>query len=309
MIALDPPERTLHLWSAFVEDEIVDEARGLAFTIGAKFEHNDFTDWEVQPSARIAWTPAREQTVWAALSRAVRRPNRVNEDLISTVAVTPPGALRPGSPPTLVQNIGSPDLESETMTAFELGWRAVRESHSLDMAAFYNDYNSLITFGNRTLDATTPEALRLVSMPENAASGHSYGLEISGKWRPTDEWLVQADYTWLRLNLAPQENRAVERLEGSSPEHTLTLRASLSVRDVWRIDAALRYVDRLPALDVPDYVGADLSIAREVTDAIDVALMGRNLWSPSHVEFISASVPEATEVERSAIFKISWRTE
>ena len=44
----------------------------LTLTLGLKLEYNDNTGFEYQPSLRISWTPDERQTVWAAVSRAVR---------------------------------------------------------------------------------------------------------------------------------------------------------------------------------------------------------------------------------------------
>ena len=46
----------------------------LRFTLGSKFEHNDFTGFEYQPTARLLFTPTNKQSVWAAVSRAVHTP-------------------------------------------------------------------------------------------------------------------------------------------------------------------------------------------------------------------------------------------
>lgn len=37
-------------------------------------EQNDLTAFEIQPTGRLLWTPTQDQTVWAAVSRAVRTP-------------------------------------------------------------------------------------------------------------------------------------------------------------------------------------------------------------------------------------------
>ena len=67
----------LNLFSAFVQDEFKIIPDQLTFTLGTKIEHNDFTGFEVQPSARLVFNPTANQTVWAAVSRAVRTPSEV----------------------------------------------------------------------------------------------------------------------------------------------------------------------------------------------------------------------------------------
>ena len=60
------------LYSAFIQDEFQILPKRLTFTLGTKVEHNDYTGFEVQPSARLMFKPTENQTVWAAVSRAVQ---------------------------------------------------------------------------------------------------------------------------------------------------------------------------------------------------------------------------------------------
>ncbi|WP_054761315.1 hypothetical protein [Methylomonas koyamae] len=39
---------------------------------GGKLEHNDFTGFELQPTARLLWNLDPQHSLWAAVSRAVR---------------------------------------------------------------------------------------------------------------------------------------------------------------------------------------------------------------------------------------------
>lgn len=311
VVSVLPMKRTLHLWSAFIEDEISPDDSNTSLTLGAKVEHNDFTGWEVQPSVRASWSPDPSRTLWSAVSYAARRPSRINTDLVATNTVLAPGVLRAGAATTLVQNIGSRDLESETVIAYELGFRASLGEYAFDAAAFYNDYDKLLGFDPGTLDTQTlaPQFWRLVFAPQNLGSGHTYGAELAANWRVTPAWSVQFAWSWLQLNLAPSSNRQIARLEGSSPRHTAVVRSSLVLDEIWRLDATARYVDDLPGLDVPDYFTADLSLIRALTPRLELALVGRNLWGPQHLEFRAASIPESTEVERSAFLRLTWRSE
>src|SRR5262249_19692507 len=83
-IVREPPRRTDQLFSAFIQDEVELVAERLRLLVGSKFEHNDYSDFEFQPSARLLWTPTARQTVWAAVSRAVRTPSRIEHDLTLT---------------------------------------------------------------------------------------------------------------------------------------------------------------------------------------------------------------------------------
>ena len=68
------------MYSGFVQDQI-DLNKKTKFTIGTKVEHNDFTNWEVQPSARVSVQPDDKQAMWFAVSRAVSTQNRATQDI------------------------------------------------------------------------------------------------------------------------------------------------------------------------------------------------------------------------------------
>jgi iron complex outermembrane receptor protein len=58
---LGPGIEDNHLFSFFVQDSIALVPDQLNLIIGSKFEHNDYTGFEVQPNARLIWTPTRQQ--------------------------------------------------------------------------------------------------------------------------------------------------------------------------------------------------------------------------------------------------------
>ena len=77
------------LFSGFVQDQFA-ISDALRLTLGTKLEHNDFSGFEVQPSVRLAWDVAPRQNAWAAVSRAVRVPTRLERDI--AIEATPPGS-------------------------------------------------------------------------------------------------------------------------------------------------------------------------------------------------------------------------
>src|SRR5207302_1266815 len=55
-VSLQPDHLSLNQFSAFVQDEVGFFDKRLRITLGSKFEHNDFTGFEVEPNARFLWT-------------------------------------------------------------------------------------------------------------------------------------------------------------------------------------------------------------------------------------------------------------
>jgi iron complex outermembrane receptor protein len=110
----------------------------LYWTVGSKLEYNDFTGLELQPSTRLAWHPTASQTVWGAVSRAVRTPSSIEND-ISVL-----GAVTPG--PTELRIVGNTEQKSEELIAYELGHRiTVTKDLSFDTALYFNDFDKLQT--------------------------------------------------------------------------------------------------------------------------------------------------------------------
>jgi iron complex outermembrane receptor protein len=114
----------LNQFSAFIQDEASFFDRRLRVTLGSKFEHNDFTGFEVQPNIRFLANLSKDQSVWAAVSRAVRTPALTEEGLRLNEAVVPPGAPPFVSPLPVVEAIfGSTQFKSEDLLAYEVGYR------------------------------------------------------------------------------------------------------------------------------------------------------------------------------------------
>src|SRR5262249_18896742 len=147
----------------------------LKLTLGSKFEHNDFTGFEIQPSGRLAYIPDSRQVIWASISRAVRTPTRLETDV--QLRITPNG-------PIILS--GNPDFHSEDLVAYELGYR-VRPSRnvSFDLTPFYNVYHEL-----RTLEPIGAGPVPLAF--GNKREGNTYGFEAVARYEPFDWWELSA---------------------------------------------------------------------------------------------------------------------
>jgi iron complex outermembrane recepter protein len=299
-IAFNPASETLNLFSGFVQDEIALVKDKLDLTLGSKLEHNDYTGFEVEPGARLAWTPTERQTVWASVSRAVRTPSRSDESVMQTRAlfVTPPGIYVP------VTISGSTGFQSETLLAYEAGYRTTPfEKLSFDAAVFYDDYSRL-----RNIEATGPTSF----VQANNLYGDTYGTEISATWRVTDRWRLQPAYTFLKMNLHTRpgstDTTSAPLTEGESPENQFSIRSSLDLPNNVTFDTALRYVDRLSSLAVPSYFELDARLAWRINRHWEVSVVGQNLLHPQHAEFVPTEIQiRQAEIPRSVYGEITWQ--
>ena len=286
ILAFLPPERNLQLFSGFVQDEIALVENRLLFTIGTKLEHNDFSGFEVQPSGRIAWTPEDRHTLWAAISRAVRSPSRIDSDFYTFV-------------PGFTNFVGGTNFDSEKLIAYELGYR-VRplERLSVSLALFFNDYDDI---------RSVQQVGTNTAVIANGLRGESYGAELSGSYQLTDWWRVRAGYTYLhkRIFLKPGASDLNNgTAEGNDPQHQVSLRSSVDLPGHVELDAGLRYVDRLPAPPVPGYVELDARLAWRPIKNVELAIVGQNLLDNRHPEFGAPATRQ--EIQRSVYGKVTW---
>ena len=299
-VSLIPDHRTLKLYSAFVQDDIVIIPDELRVTIGSKFEHNDFTGFEVQPSARISWTPERSQTFWASVSRAVRTPSIAENDVRLNPA--PPVPLPPGT----LTIFGNREFLSEDLIAYEVGYRCQPfKQFTFDVSGFYNNYSNL-----RSLEPLTPGPIG-PSLADNKMFGETYGAEVSAKFQVLKEWRLEANYTYLNIQIhretGSRDATTESMIEGSSPENQASVRSLLDLPWNTQLDLTLRYVDTLPGPQVPSYVTLDVRFAWFPRKDLEIAVVGRNLLDDRHPEFAPTFVgTQRTEVQRSFYGTVVW---
>jgi len=290
-LAFLPAQKSFQIFSAFLQDEITIVEDRLRVTLGSKFEHNDYTDFEFQPTARLIWTPTERQTLWAAVSRAVRTPSRIDEHLFV-----------PGTPPFSVFAGGS-NFVSEELLAYEAGYRVQPYAKlSLSVSGFYHDYDDL-----RSIEPVLPNT-DFPAVFANGLEGETYGVELAATYQMTPWWRLRGGYTFLEkdIDLKPGSRDLNQgRGEGNDAEQHFLLRSSVDLPRHVEFDAAIRYVDTLTAPNVPSYIGIDLRLGWRPIRDLELAIVGQNLLDNQHPEFGAAATRQ--EIERSVYGKITWR--
>ncbi len=316
----DPKSRSFVMASLFANDEITLVPEQLRATLGARLEHNNFTGFEPQPHLRLAWTPNRSQTLWTALSRAVRTPSRAELDFKIDLAVVP---ANPPAPPVLLRYTGAlgNELQAEIVTAFELGFRQQLDPNlSIDIAAFRNRYTRLSgnSLGSQEFSNDPVPHVTQNFSATNGLSGHTSGLEVAFDWRPVREWRVQAAYSHLEVNVDAASNDPVavgvaRRYETSAPRHQLMLRASFTPKQGHDLDARARYVSAIGeatsgTTPIDAYTALDLRYAWRVLPGLVLSISGENLLQRQHAEFAPDALPsQQLEVPRSVHVKAQWQ--
>jgi len=315
-VSLQPNQVTLNQFSTFLQDEISLVDSRLRLTLGSKFEHNEFTGFEIEPNARLLWNLTPNQSIWTAVSRAVRTPALTEEGLRLNSAVIPPGTPSNPTPfPAVVAVFGSHQFNSEDLLAYELGYRVQATSNvSLDVATFYNNYSSLRTAepGTPFVEGSpAPTDIVIPFVAGNKMSGGTYGVELIADWKVIPKWRLVGSYSYLQMDIhknKDSQDPTPDNPNGSSPRHQWYLRSSIDLPKHFEQDTTLRFVDQLPSLNVPSYYSLDAHLGWRPVTKLEVSIGGQNLLNNWHFEFMPDFVNTSpTVVKRSVFGSITWK--
>ena len=310
-ISATPQRRSTQLFSSFAQDEIAIQPDRLYLSLGARFEHNDYTGFGLQPSARLVWTPDTKNSFWGAVSGAHRTPARSDTAFRVNFEALP----GPGNLPILVSLFGNPNQRDERLTAFETGYRTVLTSRfSLDSTVFLNRYRDLTSVepGTTRLEANpAPLHLLIPSTFGNGLYGETHGIEVFANLKMASFWTLNPGYSFFTAHLhefaGSQDSGSVIGTDGGTPDHQAQLRSSVSLPWNLQWNASAYFVNRLPAQSIPSYTRLDTGLIWRVGERVSVNLVGQNLLKDLHPEY---SGPDSTVqpglMRRSGYAKIEW---
>jgi iron complex outermembrane receptor protein len=297
-----PADRAFHLFSAFVQDEIVLKPNLVFLTLGTKLEQNNFTGFDIQPSARLAWTPNARHMLWASVSSADRIPSRRDLNLNAVLAAIPG--------PEEVVLFGNPNMLNEHVVAYEAGYRSqLSRQLSADVSVFFNQYSRLESIDLIPLptvsDSDPPVVVHQVQIG-NQGSGNSAGVEVSANWKVTERWTLSPGYSFLHMNLHTDPD-SVADAQGSNPGHQAQIRSRIDLFRGLTLDTNAYYVGRLPDQLLDAYTRLDVQLAWSHGEGLKLALVGQNLLNDHHEEFNGAlQVVNSTLVKRSVYAQATW---
>jgi iron complex outermembrane recepter protein len=254
----------------FAQDTITLVEDRLFATFGSKFDNNNITNFEYQPSAKLAYTPDEKTSVWGAITRAVRTPSLVER----------------------AQSL----LESEDLLAYEIGYRRqTTDKFFWELAVFYNVYNNLIMQGTRPGEGE-----------QNIGDATTYGFEYDATYQVRETWRLTGSYSFLIETLDAPPGYSSLTPAGANPRNQFYLQSGWDLgRDI-TLDIMFRYVDSL-LMGVEHYFVGDVRLAWRPTSRLEVSVVGQSLFSGRHYEFTDVANARATEVEPGVYGMVSWR--
>lgn len=258
-------------WALFAEDEwwLRDD---LALTLGGRYEHHDAFGGHFSPRGYLVWNTTDHWTLKGGVSRGYKTPtlNQLHDGITGF-----------GNQGQSV-SIGSPDLEPEKSTNYELG--AIYDSLdglTVSGTAFYNRFTDRIAEGAEIPnclhpDGNVPGCISVGNFSQqtgfsqliNIDEARTRGIEVEARYRFAPAWEVRGGYTYTDTEITSGEQEGL--LLTNTPKHKLT--ASLGWDVTNRLNATLegeyyssreRFVDGLPT------TGQNLAMYEQVGNKLD----------------------------------------
>ena len=311
LVSVDPAHAQIQMFSSFLQDEVVLVPDRVFLTVGTKLERSYYNGWDVQPSARVAWTPTARQTLWAAIADVVRTPSEIDNSIVNNI-----GGFTGADGPVAVRILGNPDLGNERTITYEAGYRmSLGDRLSFDFSAYYNDHSNQQTTEPGTPfpeSAPAPPHLVLPLTYANLLHGESHGFEIATNWKVASRWTVSPGYAFeqIHVHLDPtsRDTSSVSEAEGSSPINSAQLRSHLALPRNFSWDTSVYFVGRLTDPVIASYTRLDSGLTWQWNKKSSLSVVGQNLARNLHEEYIDSTGSAATtQIKRSIYGKFTWQ--
>lgn len=275
-IAPDKMQQTTS--AVFVEDEWFLHEKAI-LTLGGRYDHHDTFGGHFSPRAYLVSPLTDQLTIKGGVGQGFKAP-RVDQIQQGLTGITAQGEQA---------TIGSPHLEPEISTSYELGvhWEDL-SGFRASATVFYNEIEDKIASGPGVANcdyAANPDQPGCVSVggfTDQAEFGQSInvdeattqGLELS-TYLPLDAllpqargWVVSANYTYTDSTLKNRSEGQKDTQLSDTPEHSLNARISWAVNDqltTW-LSAEYRGESRRFDQHPDDLTGNDRLIYEQVGD-------------------------------------------
>jgi iron complex outermembrane receptor protein len=257
----------------FVQDQIEFADLSSSLVLGTQVELSTLAGLEVQPNVRWLWTPDDDQTVWAAVSRAVRTPSLEEVDIEQRFDVNDVPFKR-----------GSDDFHSEELLAYELGYRrSLGTKAFLDLATFINRFDELQSI---ELDGNG------VAFYDNQVEADAWGVEAALDFDPSSDWRVRTSYSFFEMDFEAEEGSFenvgdfVDTKDELVPRHRIALRSYYDLAEDWELDTGIYWTDEHSAyfFDNPAYWRLDARLGWRPSEKLEYSVGVQNAQRREHPE-------------------------
>ncbi|WP_334146532.1 TonB-dependent receptor family protein [Hyphomicrobium sp.] len=224
-----------------------------------------YSEWT--PSLALSYELMRDQTLFAAVSRSFEPPTQ--DDLIATVNGSPNASAGFGGAPgnTNAAVFSTPDLDAQTATTIEGGWKGTTHAFAWSAIAYYSwvedellnlrDANG-VSLGGTNADKTT-----------------HFGIELGTAFDITRDLSARAAYTYQDYRFDGDPVVGDNRL-GGVPRHVLNAALRYTVMPGLWVEAEVNWVpdetpvDNANTLYNDSYTLVDLRSAYAITENISL---------------------------------------
>jgi iron complex outermembrane receptor protein len=298
---------SMDLTSIFINDEIELIKKRLRLIAGVKFEKNSYMEWQAQPHLRTIYT-ADTWGLWAAVSRAVRSPNMVDNGL----------TLNKVSGPGLAASVlGTGAVVPEKVTSYETGIRFHPDNHLLfQLTAFRINYTGV---GDVHLEAAfaVPGGFQVPIYMKNVLDGKAEGVEADITYRVNDWAKIKGTYNFLHQSYTPLPSLldaesiiTALTVTKQSPKHRYSIGLSLDPTNDIELDMNLYGWATFRDDGIPPSVGnyrrLDARIGWQATDNINISLVGQNLLKAAHREDVDSALEFSSLIQQSYYVKVDF---
>ncbi|NBC38031.1 TonB-dependent receptor [Novosphingobium sp. FSY-8] len=307
--------------TAYGQDDIWLIADRLRLTLGTKFDASNFAKSSWQPNARLFWRLSPTHAAWGSVTRSVRSPLLIMRGMRYDYGLLVSPA--PGAPRGFYQTrvAGTPDVDSERMTAIEAGLRGtIAPGWTYDLTLFEDRYEGVSTLNLidssaymvNTPAGPVPVGANVSFVYGNRAKARARGfeLQLAGHIRPW--WKVELSYAWLDLTSAFDPGAMTTTLE--------MVPTGLSSPGQWRFSSTMELNERLSLSTYVHrvsqsrdgtrgaYAKVDLRATWRPRPNWELSLVGADLLDEHRVEFNYTQVPTPqVYVTRSVFAEVRLR--
>jgi iron complex outermembrane receptor protein len=300
-----PESHVARTYNGFLQHELAVKDATVRLTTGSKIEWNSFSKFEVQPTVRLLWAPSKTQSLWTAVSRAVRVPSRDERDQydLETIDEAANGGVE------YAIRVASPDFKPERLTAYEAGYRFLTARRlSVDVASFYNVYDDLQTIetGDAVVTLTPFAGLMTPLIRANNGYGRVKGGEVTVFWTVNDRLQLSGNYTRLQMELHAKDASNDEDAEAFEDKNARDLFYIRSYADLpYQVDFAgeLRYVSAIAGEEVPAYLDGNIHLSRAIRAGLRLNLTVDNLIHRRHAEWDEGELVQSRALRASLTWK------
>jgi len=285
--ALNPANRYDDILSFFVQDDYHLINNKIILTFGSKFEFNDYTDFESQPSLKISYKLDKNNFFWASVSKTVSVPSRTLSDAYLDLSGYPAdmcSAFGGIKDPVLgcIYPINEEDDISSTIFSFEAGYRTkIFRKLFIDVASFYDKY-----------DEKNSEAVDL---------DYIYGIETTLRYQPYNNWKMEFSYTYQK---GKTSDIYISDDASRIPENSIQFRSLCNIKKNMEIDLFYTFIDEVQLAE--SYSRLDLRLGYKISPNLKLSVLGSNLTDDHHIEFGRDALKSLTTVDRAITAKIDF---